>query len=267
IEPKHRLEMGMIRVAEIERIRYAHFREGVGLRELARTFHHSRKTIRKMLEDPGPWRYRRVAARPTPVMGAVAETIELWLTQDLQRPRKQRHTAHRIYERLVAEHGFGRSESTVRQWVQNHRPRAINRVTIPLAHDPGAEAQIDFGEALVRLAGFDTVVQLFCARLAYSTRDVVRAYHNQPRAAWLDGHVHAFNTWGGVPAVIWYDNPSGLGSFRQGRFTPCQEFVALQSAYTFRAHHCTPGGGPRKRTRRGTGRLQPAKLPGPSPRL
>ncbi|MHB8510378.1 MAG: hypothetical protein ACYDGR_17315, partial [Candidatus Dormibacteria bacterium] len=80
--------------------------------------------------------------RPTPVMGAVAETIELWLTQDLGQPRKQRHTAHRIYERLVAEHGFGGSESTVRQWVRNHRPRAITRVTIPLAHDPGAEAQI-----------------------------------------------------------------------------------------------------------------------------
>ncbi len=231
----------MIKVAEIERIRYAHFREGLGLRELARTFHHSRKTIRKALEDPGPWSYRRVAARPAPVMGVVAEMIEFWLTQDLERPRKQRHTAHRIYERLVDEHGFGGSESTVRQWVRNHRPRATNRVTIPLAHDPGSEAQIDFGEALVRLAGIDTVVQLFCARLAYSTRDVVHAYQRQDRAAWLDGHAHAFNTWGGVPAVVWYDNPSGLGSFRQGKFTPCEEFVALQSAYGFRAHHCTPG--------------------------
>jgi hypothetical protein len=55
-----------MKVAEIERIRYAHFREGLGLRELARTFHHSRKTIRKALEDPGPWSYRRVAARPAP---------------------------------------------------------------------------------------------------------------------------------------------------------------------------------------------------------
>jgi len=115
-----------------------------------------------------------------------------------------------------------------------------------LAHDAGAEAQIDFGKRMVRIAGVDTVVQLFCARLAYSTRDVVRAYRRQDRAAWLDGHVHAFSTWGGVPAVIWYDNPSGLGSFRQGKFTPCDEFLALQSAYGFRAHHCTPGEGHEK---------------------
>jgi len=231
----------MIKVAEIERIRYAHFREGLSLRELSRTFHHSRKTIRKALEDPGPWSYRRLATRPAPVMDAVAEVIQLWLAEDLDRPRKQRHTAHRVYERLVDEHGFSGGESTVRQWVCKHRPKPANRVTIPLAHDAGAEAQIDFGKGVVRIAGVDTVVQLFCARLAYSTRDVVRAYRRQDRAAWLDGHVHAFSTWGGVPAVIWYDNPSGLGSFRQGKFTPCDEFLALQSAYGFRAHHCTPG--------------------------
>ena len=89
-------------------------------------------------------------------------------------------------------------------------------------------------------------MSLFCARLAHSTRDVVVAYPAENRAAWFDGHVVAFSTWGGAPATVWYDNPSGLGSFRRGTFHPAPEFLALQSAYRFRAHHCTPGEGHEK---------------------
>ncbi len=231
----------MTKVAEIERIRWAHFREGVSLRELARTFHHSRTTIRRALADPGPWSYRRQRPVNEPVMGPVAEIVKRWLEEDLTRPRKQRHTAKRIWERLLAEYGFKGGQSTVRQWVREHRPTNLRKLTLPLAHDPGAEAQIDFGEAQVRIAGMETTVQLFCARLAYSTRDVVHAYLRQDRSAWLDGHVEAFNTWGGAPATCWYDNPSELGRFRGGRFEPCDEFLALQSAFGFRAHHCNPG--------------------------
>ena len=236
----------MTKVAEIERIRWAHFREGVSLRELARTFHHSRRTIRRALADPGPWSYRRERVPQEPVMGAVAEIVRRWLEEDLSKPRKQRHTAKRIWQRLVSEYEFSGGQSTVRQWVRKHRPTNLRKLTLPLAHDPGAEAQIDFGEAQVRVAGVETTVQLFCARLAYSTRDVVRAYLRQERSAWLDGHKHAFNTWGGAPASCWYDNPSALGSFRQGAFNPCDEFLALQSAFGFRAHHCTPGQGHEK---------------------
>lgn len=233
-------------MAEIERIRWAHYHDGVSVRELGRTFHKSRKTIRRALEDPGPWTYRQTLPRSKPVMDAMASIIASWLEDDLSRPRKQRHTAKRIWERLVAEHGFGGAESTVRQWVREHRPASLRAVTVPLAHDAGAEAQIDFGEALVRIAGVETEVQLFCARLAYSTRDVVRAYSHQDRATWLDGHVHAFAVWGGAPATCWYDNPSQLGRLTGGRFEPCDEFVALQSVYRFRAHHCTPGQGHEK---------------------
>lgn len=240
------LEERLIKMVEIERIRYAHFREGSSIRELARTLHHSRATIRRALEDSGPWTYRRTRRRPAPVMDAVGPLIEAWLTADERVHRKQRHTARRIYQRLRDEHGFAGGESTIRAYVRSHRRASLRGVTIPLAHDPGAEAQVDFGAARVRIAGVETVVALFCARLAHSTRDVVRAYPTENRAAWLDGHVSAFETWGGAPATIWYDNPSGLGSFRRGTFHPAPEFVALQSAYRFRAHHCTPGAGHEK---------------------
>jgi transposase len=233
-------------MVEIERIRYAHFREGTSIRELARVLHHSRTTIRRALEDSGPWTYRRTRRRPGPVMDLVGPIVAAWLAADEQVHHKQRHTAHRIYERLRDEHGFAGGESTVRAFVRSRRRASLRGVTIPLAHDPGAEAQVDFGEARARIAGVETIVALFCARLAHSTRDVVRAYPAENRAAWFDGHVRAFETWGGAPAVIWYDNPSGLGSFRAGTFHPAAEFLALASAYRFRAHHCTPGEGHEK---------------------
>jgi transposase len=236
----------LIKMVEIERIRYAHFREGSSIRGLARALGHSRETIRRALEDSGPWRYRRTRRRPAPVMDRVAPLVLAWLSADERVHHKQRHTARRIWQRLRDEHGFGGGESTVRAFVRGQRQASLRTVTIPLAHDPGAEAQVDFGEARVRIRGVETVVALFCARLAHSTRDVVRAYPAENRAAWLDGHVVAFDTWGGAPAVIWYDNPSGLGSFRAGSFHPAAEFVALQSAYRFRAHHCTPGEGHEK---------------------
>ena len=158
----------------------------------------------------------------------------------------QRHTTRRIWERLGAEYTFHCGESMVREWVRRYRQTEVRGVTLPLAHDRGAEAQIDFGEATVLLAGVATRVFRFCARLAYSTRDMVVAYRQQDRAAWLDGHVRAFQAWGGVPASCWDDNPSQLGRRRAGTFVPCSEFVARQSAYRFQAHHCTPGQGHEK---------------------
>jgi hypothetical protein len=100
------LEERLIKVVDIERIRYAHFREGSSIRELARTLGHSRTTIRRALEDPGPWTYRRIRRRPAPVMDAVAPIIEAWLAADEGVHRKQRHTARRIWQRLRDEHAF-----------------------------------------------------------------------------------------------------------------------------------------------------------------
>ena len=73
-------------------------------------------------------------------MGPVAAIVKRWLEEDLSRPCKQRHTAKRIWERLLAEYGFKGGQSTVRQWVREHRSTNMRRLTLPLAHDPGAEA-------------------------------------------------------------------------------------------------------------------------------
>ncbi len=86
IEAAAVLEERLIKVVDIERIRYAHFREGSSIRELARSLHHSRMTIRRALDDPGPWTYRRTRRRPAPVMDQVAPIIEAWLAADERVP-------------------------------------------------------------------------------------------------------------------------------------------------------------------------------------
>jgi hypothetical protein len=78
--------------------------------------------------------------------------IDQWLVEDRKRPPKQRHTARRIYHRLVAEHGFAGGESTVREYVRQRRSK-VRPLFIPLAYQPSQDAQCDFGEALVLMEG------------------------------------------------------------------------------------------------------------------
>jgi len=125
----------MIKVANVERIRWAHSRDGMSIRAVARAFRVSRKTVRRALADPGPWEYHRSQAAPAPVMDPVATVVERWLLDDQSAPRKQRHTARRIWQRLQAEYAFQGGESTVRQWVQRNRLTSTGGVTLPLAHD------------------------------------------------------------------------------------------------------------------------------------
>jgi hypothetical protein len=93
-------------VDQREQIRRAYFIEGKSIRQIARERHHDRRTIRKALRDAGPPRYTLKAPRSRPVLGPYLAVIGRWLEEDQQRPPKQRHTARRIYERLVTEFGF-----------------------------------------------------------------------------------------------------------------------------------------------------------------
>lgn len=94
---------------------------------------------------------------PRPVIGPVATITDEWLEQDATSPRKQRHTAHRIYERLKAKHGFTGAESTVRRYVRTHR-RKGKESFVPLRFEPGEDAQADFGEAKVMIDGREVTI-------------------------------------------------------------------------------------------------------------
>ncbi len=161
-------------MADIHVIRHLQEREGWSVRRIAREFRMSRKTVTKYLNrastDPVPQYQRHQPAR-APQMDAYRVVIDAWLTDDLDAPRKQRHTAHRIWQRLHTEYGATVAESTVRHYVAGRR-----RVLQPLGQaafldlefDPGEMAQVDWGTVHIVLNGEPQAAQIFCMRLAYS---------------------------------------------------------------------------------------------------
>ena len=231
----------MIDVDEKELIRRDYFLQGLSMRRIARERGHSRQTVRRALEDPGTPVYHRRDTYPRPALGSYVALIDRWLAEDQRHPPKQRHTARRIYHRLVAEYGFSSGESTVRQYVREHRPQR-SEVFIPLEHDPG-EAQMGWGIAHVIMAGRQTSVRLFCFRLCYSQKSFVMAFPTERREAFFAGHVAAFSFIGGVPGRITYDNLSTAVErlVRGSRREEQREFVAFRSHYLFESNFCRPG--------------------------
>ena len=112
----------MIGMDQYELIRTANRVYGKSIRAIAREYGHSRKTIRKALAGLEP-RYRRKKEPRAPAMGPFGNIVEGWLKRDREVSPKQRHTARRVYTRLVEEHGYAGCEGTVRLWIQQCKER------------------------------------------------------------------------------------------------------------------------------------------------
>ena len=152
--------------------------------------------------------------------------------------KKQRHTAKRIYDRLVEETGFSGGESTVRGKVHELK-QIVPAAFLPLEFDPGEGVQVDWGEAFAYVKGEKEKINLFCARLCYSCRPIVLAYHHQNEESFLDAFVRTFQIFGGVPAKVIFDNgkvavKDGFGSHAKKQ----QGYTALSAHYGFEALFC-----------------------------
>ncbi|MFQ5826874.1 MAG: IS21 family transposase [Dehalococcoidia bacterium] len=232
----------MIQVEEREIIRRLYFRERHSLRQIAKERHHSRKTVRKAIMEAGPTEYHLKEAKPCPVLDPYKAIVDRWLEEDRQRPRKQRHTGHRVYERLVAECGYRGGESTVRHYVGRQR-KSLGELAIPLEFDPGTDAQCDWGESQVIMNGQPIQAQLFCMKLNYSHKPFVMAFPRQKQEAFFEGHKEAFSWFGGVPQRISYDNLTlAVRRVLGGRKREEQvAFIAFRSYYLFDSHFAMPG--------------------------
>ena len=180
-------------------------------------------------------------------MGPYLPAITRMLDSDKDAPPKQHHTARRVYERLLDEYGFTGSEVTVRRAVRAIRGRRT-QAFVPLEAPPGKLAQVDFGQAHVVIAGTAQKVFLFMMRAKHSTVPFARAYPTEKLEAFLDGHVHAFEFFGGVFAEIWYDNPkTAVTKILAGHERVEHEhFSRLRAHYLFDSSFCTPGEGHEK---------------------
>ena len=224
-------------------VRLAVVDEGLSHHEAGRRFGIDRRTVKKMLSYSAPPGYRRTKPVRRPKLDGFTGIVDAILEADTDPdvPRKQRHTAHRIFERLRDEHGFSGGYTIVKDYVRSRR-QSVREAFVPLHHPPG-HAQVDFGEAVVELRGQREKVAFFCLILPHSNVWFVKAYPRETTEAFLDGHVSAFAFLGGVPRSILYDNTTlavarilGDGTRRR-----TQAFSHLQSHYLFRDRFGRPG--------------------------
>lgn len=238
----------MITVEQRERIRRAYFIEKRSIRQIARELGHSRETVNKAIETAEAASYNLQRPRRAPVLGPYLARIDELLEENKRLPRKQRYTGHKIYEDVVAK-GYTGSESGVRGYIASRRREKKKRdVHIPLEFDPGTDAQVDWGEALVIMNGTRITAQFFLMRLCYSRRLFVRAYPNQKQEAFFEGHVKGFEFMGGIPRRLTYDNlTTAVQRVLTGRNRKEQErFILFRSHYLFESRFCTPGQGHEK---------------------
>ena len=237
----------MLTVEHFELIRRKFLIDGMTQRAIAAELGHSRKTVAKAIAHATPPGYQLTKPRRKPKIEAYRAIIDGWLDDDATRPRKQRHTAQRVFERLRDEHGFAGHPSTVQRYVAKRRP-SRQEVFMPLVFAPGEEAQVDWGEAWIIENGVERQVQLFCMRFCYSKASFVAPYERQDLTSFLDGHVRAFAFFGGVPRRIAYDNlKTAVIHVGRGRHRKLnRRFLELRTCYLFDSRFCNPAKGNEK---------------------
>lgn len=235
----------MSRVELFEKIRRDSRDAGMSIRALADKYHVHRRVVRQALASATP-PARKVPERTAPALGPWVGVIDQILEADKAAPAKQRHTARRIWHRLRDEHGAALAESTVRNYVGARRRELANItrvVTVVQLHDPGAEAEVDFGELWCWLEGTFTKCWMFVMRLSASGKAVHRIYATQAQEAFFDGHAQAFAEFGGCVRRVRYDNlKPAVARILTGRNREENErFIALRSHYGFESWFCRPG--------------------------
>jgi len=238
----------MKQVEDYERIRKAYHIEGLSIREISRRYKHGRKLIRKALEHAAPVPYHCNPHPQLGILGSYQERILALLKESEQLPRKQRYTGHTVYKILTAE-GYLGCEGSVHNFIcRTKKKLQAGKAYMPLEFDAGQDAQVDWGEAVVILAGVQVKVQFFVMRLNYSRVRFVKAYPFQKQEAFLEAHEAGFHFLGGIPHRITYDNLKTAvfkileGHNRQEQAT----FIAFRSYYLFDSRYCTPAQGHEK---------------------
>ncbi len=225
---------------------------GVGtIKGVARKLGVHRRVVRQALAAAVPPE-RTYRARATPALDRVRDLIDRILEADRTAPRKQRHTARRIHDRLQTERPTAAiAASTVREYVRAWKQAEGLRgrtVCVPQTYAWGHEAQVDWYEAVAILGDEEVTLQVFCLRSMASGAAFHRAYPRATQQAFLEAHEGAFAYFGGVFTTLRYDNlTSAVRKILRGyRREETIRFLAFRSHWQFDATFCTPGEGHEK---------------------
>ncbi len=236
----------MLTVEEYGRIRIAH-RDGMSMRQIARRYGHSRRKIRQALQESEPRPYTLRKGRPAPRLGPYKTLIDQILADDEQAPRKQRHTAAKLYRRLRDEQGYMGGYDQVRRYVAKHR-RNHRETFIPLTHPPGRRLEADFGHIYVDFPDGRQLVSVLILAWSYSSFRFAVALPSERTEAILAGMVEGFAFFGCVALEVWWDNPKTVATaILKGRQRQLHtRYEALASHYRFDPRFCMPARGNEK---------------------
>lgn len=240
----------MITVDQYDYIRTAHRIYGKSIRQIARETGHSKNTVKKVLKNEYVG-YSIREHQPFPILESYIRIIDKWIEADKEQPKKQRHTATRIYHRLCNEYQYQGAASTVRRYVRIAKQRigcGSKQVFIPLEPSIGQEAEIDWGTCFAILNGEKVRLKLFCMRSKFSGKHFVRCYPCERQQAFFDAHVQAFSYFGGIFPVLIYDNlTTAVQKILKGKKRIYQkEYAKFQAYYNFSPRFCNPGQGHEK---------------------
>jgi len=248
-------------------IRRAHC-DGMTIRGIARTFHHSRYKVRQILEQSEPTPRLQTRNRLVPVLGPFQVTIDQILADDQNAPPKQRHTAMQVFRRLRDEHGYRGCYGQVQRYLLKHQ-RRDKETFIPLGHLPGERLEADFGHIHVEFPEGRRQVPFLVTTWAYSNCPFVLALPFERTEAILEGMVAAFEFFEAVPKEVWWDNPRTVATLiLQGREREIHpRYAALANHYVFDPLFCMPARGNEKPDAESTVKAVQRRFSTPVPRV
>ena len=227
------------------------YNEGESIRSISRRLGISRQTVKKYCEGNTHPDVRKAYTRESDVITYdVRDFIRACLEEDrLMQLPKQKHTAKRIYDRLVVEKGFTGGESTIRNAVKALRIQATvpPQADMPLAYEPGDAIQIDWGEATVYIDGNKCKVQFFCGRLCYSCDIFVQAFHSQNLESFLEAQQLMFDYFRGIPKRLIFDNAKAAVKEGFGLHAKATDgYRSFAAHYAFQTDFCNIASGNEK---------------------
>jgi transposase len=247
-----RMNRRVTKVELFEQIRREYeFADG-SIRGIAKKHGIHRRMVRQALASAVP-PTRKQPVRSRPKFEQVRDFIDAILEADRKAPRKQRHTAHRIYVRLQQEviPAVEVSERAVRHYVRERKTALglLRRETfVPQSYGLGQEAQVDWYEAAAHLDGAEQKIYVFAMRSMASGAAFHRAYPHATQQAFFEAHQLGFHYFGGVFRQLRYDNLTSVVKkmWRGSQREQNERFIAFRSHWKFTAEFCTPAQGHEK---------------------